>query len=121
MEIGDRQQVGLARRQPAFFRQGLALRAVPVPTGVVRDADGAAMITRLRMPAERGGATRRDRAQRPVLDRGESMRTRIGRAMDAHDVGQLQPGDASDRRAGGHGAHGSGLRRWSQSLQQIER
>ena len=46
------------------------------------------------MPAERGGATGRDRAQRPVLDRGESMRAPIRLAMGAHDVGEFQPGDA---------------------------
>jgi len=33
VEVGDRQQLGLARIEPVGTRQGLALRAVPVTAG----------------------------------------------------------------------------------------
>ena len=60
---------------------------------------GATVITRLPMPAESGGATGGDRPERPLLDRDQPMRASIRRTMGAHNVRQLRPRDAGDRRA----------------------
>ncbi len=42
MSVGRRKQFGAPRRQPAVARLALALRAVPVPAGVIRDGSMAA-------------------------------------------------------------------------------
>ena len=105
VEVRNRQEVGLPCRQPLLLGARLTLRAVAIATRVIGEAHHPAAVTRLPMPAEGGGAAGRDRPDRPMLDRGESMRARIRLAMGAHDVGQFQPRDAGDRRARGHGAH----------------
>ena len=64
VEVRNGQQVGLARREPPFLGERLALRAMAIATGVVGDPHGAAAVTRLPMPAEDGGAAGRDRPQR---------------------------------------------------------
>ena len=53
MEVGDRQQLGLAIGDPLRAGQTLALRAVPVAAGIVGDADVAAILAALDMAAER--------------------------------------------------------------------
>jgi hypothetical protein len=50
MEIGDRLKVSLTLRKPLGARQALALRAVPVATTIVGDANHAAVIAPLDMP-----------------------------------------------------------------------
>ena len=52
VEIGHRQQLGLAGLQPFGTRQVLALRTVPVATGVVGDALLAAVAALLKMAAQ---------------------------------------------------------------------
>src|SRR5664279_1652745 len=51
VEVGHRQQVGLARFQPLCARQALALRTMAITAGVVRVANEAAVGTLLGMPA----------------------------------------------------------------------
>ena len=95
---------------------------MPVATGVVSDTHGAAAVTPLPMPAEDGGAAGHDRPERRVLDLREPVRTPIRIPMGAHNVRKLKPtAGVRDRRAHGHGAHGSTLRRLSESVEQIER
>ena len=75
--------------------------------GVIGDARGSTVVTRLPMPTEESGAADRDRAQRPMLDRCEPVRTTIGLTMSPHEVGELQRrSETRDRRAWWHGAHG---------------
>jgi len=50
MEIGHGQQFGLAVGQPFLGRGGLALRAMPIATGVVRDAQVGAVSQRSTCP-----------------------------------------------------------------------
>ena len=80
------------------------------------------MVTRLPMPAQEGGAARRDRAQRQRLDRRESMRAAIGIAVGAHEVGE---GEAERRDRGrrlcGDDTHGVLPCSRVESIEQIQR
>ena len=58
--VGRRQQFPLARRQPLLAGVGLALRAVAIAAGVVRDGPMAAAVALIAMPAERGRAAALD-------------------------------------------------------------
>jgi hypothetical protein len=53
MEVGHRQQFGLAVGQPLFGGDGLALRAVPVAAGVVGDVPVGALLAAFDMTAQR--------------------------------------------------------------------
>ncbi|HEY5618971.1 MAG TPA: hypothetical protein VIK60_13600, partial [Vicinamibacterales bacterium] len=73
---------------------------------VVGDPHGAALVTRLPMSAEYGGAAGLNRAQGPELDRREAVRLTIGVAVRADDVRKLHPRrDDRGRRAPRHGTH----------------
>ena len=52
MEVRHRQQIGLAVRQPLGTGQPLALRAMPVAAGIIRDADLAAAVALLNVSAQ---------------------------------------------------------------------
>src|SRR5216684_2188725 len=69
--VRNREQIGATRRQPSFLGERLAFWAMAIATGVIADPRGAAVVTRLPMPAEGGGAAGRDRPQRPMLRRRE--------------------------------------------------
>ena len=99
VEIRDRQQVGLTIGQPLGARQALALGAVPVATAVVGDADHAAVVALLDMPAERRGAASLDRGHDAALVGQEptALRGTERIAMAAEDVRHLQRG--AHRRA----------------------
>ena len=100
VEVADRQQIGLARRQPVPCRRALALGAVPVAAAVVGDAAVAAVLARLDMTAEGCGAAGLDR--RHHLQLAEAQMTGMGRApggaMAMEDVGDLQRRAAHRRR-----------------------
>jgi hypothetical protein len=57
MEIGYRQEFGLAVGQPFFGRGGLALRAMPIAAGVVRDAQVCAGLAAFDVTAQRPHGT----------------------------------------------------------------
>jgi len=67
MEIGHRQQVGFSVLDPSFFGQCLAFGAVPVPAGVVGDADVIASITHIHMAAQSRSATGFDSMHRTEM------------------------------------------------------
>ena len=54
VKIGDRQQIGLARRKPIRRRGALTLWAMAIATRVVGDAAVAAIFAALDMATERG-------------------------------------------------------------------
>ena len=60
-EIADRQQIGLAGREPIGRRRALTLWAMAVATRVVSDAAVAAVFAALDMAAERSRAALLDR------------------------------------------------------------
>ena len=92
MEVWHRQQVSLARRQPALCHSPLALRAVPVAAGVVGDDGIGAVLAARDMAAERRRAATLDR--RHHLQLTEADMAGIGpapcRAVAAEDVRDLQ-------------------------------
>src|SRR5258707_3304482 len=91
MIVRHRQQIGFARRQPVLCRRALALRAVPVAAGVVRDLAVRALLAARDMAAERGRAATLDR--RHHLQLTEADMAGIGpapcRALVAEDVPDL--------------------------------
>jgi hypothetical protein len=87
----------LARVEPPLPGLRLALRAVPIATGVIGDGLMPAGVTPIEMASERGGATARDRPKhgsllhaqpRMLLDEGVSLRVK--------DIGHLHGGPAHD-------------------------
>jgi hypothetical protein len=56
VKIADRQQIGLAGREPIQRRRALALWTMAIAARVVGDAAVAAILATLDMPAERGRA-----------------------------------------------------------------
>ena len=89
VEVADRQQIGLARGEPLPCRRALALGAMPVATAVVGDAAVAAVLARLDMAAEGGGAAGLDR--RHHLQLAEARDDRHGpRARRRHGDGRCR-------------------------------
>src|ERR1700682_534124 len=104
MEVRHRQQVGLARGQPVLCRRTLALRAMPVAAGVVRDLAVRAVLAARDMSAERRRAAVLDR--RHYLELAKADMAGIGpapcRAVATEDVRDLQRWTRHDaRQAGG--------------------
>ena len=60
VEIADRQQIGLARRKPVCCRRTLALGAMAVAAGVVRNPAVAAILAALDMATKGGRAAALD-------------------------------------------------------------
>ena len=87
-----RQQIGFARGQPVLCRRTLALRAVPVAAGVVRDLGMRAVLAARDMAAEGRGAAALDRRHHLHLAEAEmtGMRRAPGGAMAMEDDGDLQ-------------------------------
>ena len=97
MEVGNRQELRAAGLNPSGTRLGLAHRTVPIATRVEGQPGGPTVVTPLPTPAQQGGAARRDRAERPRLNRREPMRVAIGVAVGTHEVGE---GEAEGRDRG---------------------
>ena len=91
MEIGHGQELALAVGQPLLGGDGLALRAVPVAAGVVRDAQVGAGLTAFDMTAQRNGSAALDR--RHDLELAEAHMAGMGRTPSrpamAEDVRHL--------------------------------
>ena len=93
MEVFDRQQFAASIVEPFGTRERLALRAVPVPAAVERDALMATGVALLDMTAERSRATTLDRSHHTALPTAQVRRviTTIGRADLAEDVRHFEP------------------------------
>jgi hypothetical protein len=92
VEIRHRKQVGAAIGDPLGARQALALRAVPVATAIVGDANEATVIALLDMAAERCGATDLDGGHDAALVGREptALRGPERLAVAAEDIRHLQ-------------------------------
>jgi hypothetical protein len=92
VEIGDRQQFGLACLHPSLRRRPLALRAMAIAAGVVSDARMGAIVTPLDVTAERFGATNLYRRHDATL--GQAQMSLVGGApagaLAAEHVRHLQ-------------------------------
>jgi len=115
MEIADRQQIGLARREPILRRRPLTLGAVAIAARVVGDAAVPAIFAALDMPAERG---------RTALAGSRAPPEAGGRSYLSSPWGRLAPGqrrtcepgepveradDGADRRTGNAGVKCRGV------------
>ncbi len=125
VEVADRQEIGLALREPCPRGRALALGAVPVAAGVVGDTQMAAVVAALDMAAERGRPAVHDRRHDLELVQAQvpGMGGPVGWAGSSEDVGDLRPGGRHASAAGrslvgheeaelveraGHGAHRAG-------------
>lgn len=92
--VGNGQELGAARGQPAFLGAGLAFGAVTIAAGVVDVALLAAGLAPAQFSPERSRAAMLDGAQRPMLLRTEPVRGAEGCAVRTDDVGELEPARA---------------------------
>ena len=76
VEVGNRQQLRLARFEPRLRRPPLALGAVPIPAGVIGDARVRTVLAALDMAAERRRAADLDRRHDAPL--GQADMTLVG-------------------------------------------
>src|SRR5439155_16674628 len=101
VEIADRQQIGLAGREPILCRRALTLWTMAIATGVVGDAAVAAILAALDMAGECGRAALLDRLH--YLELTQAHMPGIGSApvgsMATKDVCDLQPRAAHRRPA----------------------
>ena len=102
MEIGRREQLGLARRPPFARRRALALGTVPVAAAVVGDHRMGAVLAARHMPAEGRRATALDGAHDLELVEADAAAVGIAPCgpVPAEDVRDLQtwPGHAGGLR-----------------------
>jgi len=94
MEVTDRQQIGLARRQPVTRRRALALGTVPVTARVVGHPPVPAVFAGLDMTAHGSGAAVLDRRHHLELDEVQvpGMGDPIAGSGSTEDVGDLERG-----------------------------
>ena len=92
MEVGDRQQLGLARFEPRLGGRPLAFWTMPIATGIIGDPRMRAVLAALDMTAERGRTTNLDRRHDAPLS--EAYVAGVGRApcltVAAENVRHLQ-------------------------------
>jgi hypothetical protein len=97
------QDLGLPGRQPIGAGRSLALRAMPVATGVVGAADEAAIGAGLDVAAERRCPAELDGAHDPTFDAAQAtvMPASISIAVAAEDIRHFQTGRHRAVRSGG--------------------
>jgi hypothetical protein len=92
VEIGDRQKLGFAIRQPLRPRRALAFWTSAMPAGVVRDARQPAIVAALDMTAERRCPASGDSRQHApfAAPEMESVLSDVSLAVSADDVGEFE-------------------------------
>jgi hypothetical protein len=92
MSVSRRQQFGTARFEPAVARLALALRAVPVTAGVIRDGAMAAAGTLVQMTSHGGGSAALDCDEHLQMEPRKPGGRLVSEAMrgGGYDIGQLQ-------------------------------
>ena len=92
MEIGHRQEFGLALFEPLGSGQRLALGAMAIRTGVIGVAFVPALVTAFEMATQRGCATQFYSAQYAPLPRRQRCGVRMAKlvAMRTHNIGDFE-------------------------------
>jgi len=92
MEIGRRQQFGLALFEPLGSGQGLALGTMPIRTRVIGIPFVPALVTAFQMAAQFGCAAQFYGAQYALLPRRQRGGVRMAKllAMRTHNIGDFQ-------------------------------
>jgi len=100
VEVRYRQKLSFASLEPLFCRRGLAFRAVPVTTTVVRDGDVCTILTARDMPTESRGAAALDRAHHLQLAEAQvaDVGATPGGSVVAEDVRDLESGTSHGYR-----------------------
>src|SRR6266478_475408 len=112
VKVLDRQQLSGALFEPRRAGCALALRAMAIAAGTIRDRAVTATVALFDVATERCGATDRDVPQRFLLASRErrSECLEVSRAVDAENVSQLQGGRRHRIGIGsGEGSRSSGL------------
>jgi hypothetical protein len=96
VKVADIQQLLFSRREPVLACLRLALGAVPIPAGIIRDGLMSASRTRIEMAAQRRGATAGDSPQHVQLLIAEPFSMAIQEAVSLrlNNVGHLKGGPA---------------------------
>jgi len=102
VEVADIEHVLAALLDPLLRRERLALRTVPIATGIVSRVLVVARFTVIEVPSERSRATSRDVRQHPLLRAGETVLRFELQAMRPHDRADAEPCAPGLRRARGH-------------------
>jgi hypothetical protein len=100
MEILDRKEIITARLDPFLFPQGLAFGAVPVPAGVIRYFQMAAVVALILMAAKDSGPAYLDGAHNPQMIAGQPMGFSINRPVLTEDVRHLKAARVSHPLSG---------------------
>jgi len=98
MEILNGKKIFTAGLDPFFLGQGLAFGTVPIPTGVIRYLQMAAVVALILMAAQGGGSADLDGTHGPQMIAGQFMGFSVFRAVLTEDIrhlgtaGWLHPG-----------------------------
>jgi hypothetical protein len=92
VDVSDRQELRLTRRDPRVPRRGQTLRAMSITAAVVREGRVRALVTAITVPAERGGAALRNGSEDAPMAPGHPGTVPLHEAiaLSAHDVGHLE-------------------------------
>ena len=90
VEVRRRQQALEPLREPLRSSGALALGAMPVAAGVIRDALVAAAVACVHVPAQCGGAARGDVSQDALLGARRGMCEPVLFSVRTHHVGDLE-------------------------------
>ncbi|MGY4601494.1 hypothetical protein ACVWXL_009240 [Bradyrhizobium sp. GM22.5] len=88
VEVRHGKEFGLSLGKPLCARRSLALRAMPIATGVVGDAGGTAVVALLDVATEHSRPACRDRAHDAPLDAAQTPGTGLPKrfAVAAEDI-----------------------------------
>ena len=100
MEILNGKKILTAGLDPFFFAQGLAFGAVPVPAGVIRYLQMAAVVALILMTAEGSGSAGLDGVHDPQMIAGQPMGFSISRSVLTEDVRHLKAARCSHPLSG---------------------
>ena len=90
MEVFNGKKILTARLDPSFLPQGLTFRTVPVPAGVIRYLQMAAVVALIPMATQNRGSAYLDGAHDPQMMAGQPMGFSIGRAVLTEDIRNLK-------------------------------
>src|SRR5208337_1656559 len=100
MEILNGKESFTASLDPFFFPQGLAFGAVPVPAGVIRYLQMAAVVALILMAAKGSGSAYLDGMHDPQMIAGHPMEFSINRPVLTEDVRHLKAARCSHPLSG---------------------
>jgi len=95
MEILNGKKIFTAGLDPLFLGQGLAFGTVPIPAGVIRYLQMAAVVALVLMAAKSGGSTDLDGTHDPQMIAGQFMRSSVLRSVLTENIRHLETAGCS--------------------------